>query len=73
MYKRKMNQVSVFDDPAMFGGIALNPENDWVKLAKLIPWWAFEEKICRAVSIEHRAAGGEFANGAWLIDHQGKL
>ena len=44
MYKRKMNQVSVFDDPAMFGGIALNPENDWVKLAKLIPWWAFEEK-----------------------------
>lgn len=44
MYKRKSNQVSVFDDPAMFGGIALNPDNDWVKLAKLIPWWAFEEK-----------------------------
>lgn len=44
MYKRKSNQVSIFDDPAMFGGIPLNPENEWVKLAKLIPWWVFEEK-----------------------------
>ena len=44
MYKRKLNQVSIFDNPAMFGGIALNPENEWVKLAKIIPWWVFEKK-----------------------------
>ena len=44
MYKRKLNQVSVFDNPAMFGGIALNPENEWVKLAAIIPWWVFEKK-----------------------------
>lgn len=44
MYKRRSNQISVFEDPAMFGGIPLNPENEWVKLAKLIPRWAFEEK-----------------------------
>ncbi len=44
MYKRKSNQVSIFDDSAMFGGIPLNPENEWVKPAKLIPWWVFEEK-----------------------------
>ena len=44
MYKRKLNQVSLFEDPAMFGGIALNPENEWVKLAGIIPWWAFEKK-----------------------------
>ena len=44
MYKRKLNQVSIFENPAMFGGIALNPENEWVKLAKLIPWWVFEKK-----------------------------
>ena len=44
MYKRKMNQVSIFENPAMFGGIALNPENEWVKLAKMIPWWVFEKK-----------------------------
>ena len=44
MYKRKLNQVSMFDNPAMFGGIALNPENEWVKLAGIIPWWVFEKK-----------------------------
>jgi hypothetical protein len=44
MYKRKLNQVSVFDNPAMFGGIALNPENEWVKLAAIIPWWVIEKK-----------------------------
>ena len=44
MYKRKLNQVSLFDNPAMFGGIALNPENEWVKLAGIIPWWVFEKK-----------------------------
>ena len=44
MYKRKLNQVSLFDNPALFGGIALNPENEWVKLAGIIPWWVFEKK-----------------------------
>ena len=44
MYKRKLNQVSIFENPAMFRGIALNPENEWVKLAKMIPWWVFEKK-----------------------------
>ena len=44
MYKRKLNQISVFENPAMFGGIALNPENEWVKLAGIIPWWVFEKK-----------------------------
>ena len=44
MYKRKLNQVDMFDNPAMFGGIALNPENEWVKLAGIIPWWVFEKK-----------------------------
>ena len=50
MYKQKLNHVTIFEDPAMFGGIALNPENDWVKLAKLIPWLAFEEKYAEQFS-----------------------
>ena len=44
MYKRKLNQVSLFENPAMFGGIALDPKNEWVKLAGIIPWWVFEKK-----------------------------
>ena len=50
MYKRKLNQVSIFENPAMFGGIALNPENEWVKLAKMIPWWVFEKKYAEQFS-----------------------
>ena len=50
MYKRKLNQVSMFDNPAMFGGIALNPENEWVKLAGIIPWWVFEKKYAEQFS-----------------------
>lgn len=44
VYKRKLYQVSVFENPEMFGGIALNPENEWVKLAGIIPWRVFEKK-----------------------------
>ena len=38
MYKRHLNQINLLDEPEYFGGIALDPDNEWVKLAKLIPW-----------------------------------
>ena len=44
MYKRYLNQISLLDEPEYFGGIALDKENEWVKLAKLIPWHEFEEE-----------------------------
>ncbi len=44
MYKRHLNQINLLDEPEYFGGIALDPENEWVKLAKLIPWHQFEEE-----------------------------
>ena len=60
MHKRKLNQVTIFEAPAMFGGISLNPENDWVKLAKMIPWWAFEEKYAAQFSSKPKSARGQF-------------
>ena len=42
MYKRHLNQISLLDEPEYFGGIALDKENEWVKIAKLIPWHEFE-------------------------------
>ena len=42
MYKRHLNQINLLDDPEYFGGIALDPDNEWVRLAKLIPWHEFE-------------------------------
>ena len=31
----------------MFGGLELDPENEWVKLSKIIPWWVFEEEYAK--------------------------
>lgn len=33
MYKRHLNQIDLLDEPEYFGGIALDPDNEWVKLA----------------------------------------
>lgn len=48
MYKRHLNQISLLDDPEMFDGIKLDKNNEWVKLAKIIPWSELEEIISRA-------------------------
>lgn len=42
MYKRHSSQMSLFDEPEMFGTLPLDPDNEWVKLSKLIPWAEFE-------------------------------
>ena len=47
MYKQRLNQVTIFEDPAMFDGISLNPNNARVKPTKLIPWWVLGEKYAR--------------------------
>ena len=50
MYKRHLNQINLLDEPEYFGGIALDPDNEWVKLAKLIPWHQFEEEYATTFS-----------------------
>ena len=42
MYKRHSSQMSMFDEPEMFGTLPLDPKNDWVRLSKIIPWAEFE-------------------------------
>ena len=42
MYKRHSSQMSLFDEPEMFGTLPLDPKNEWVKLSKIIPWAEFE-------------------------------
>ena len=48
MYKRHLNQINLLDEPEYFGGIALDPENEWIRLAKLIPWDEYEESYASA-------------------------
>ncbi len=45
MYKRHTGQLSLLDEPELFGTIPLNPKNEWVRLGKLIPW--MEERYAK--------------------------
>lgn len=42
MYKRHTGQVSMLEDPELFGSLPLDPENEWIKLSKLVPWHEFD-------------------------------
>ena len=42
MYKRHSSQMSLFDEPEMFGTLPLDPNNEWVKLSRIIPWAELE-------------------------------
>ena len=44
MYKRRGGQISIFEDETHFGGVRLDPSNQWVKLSKQIPWEAVENR-----------------------------
>lgn len=69
MYKRHAGQVSMLDKPEMFGGLPLNPQNEWVRLSHMVPWVAFEEKYAENFS-KHRsqpACPARMALGALLI------
>lgn len=44
MYKRHTGQVSMLEDPELFGSLPLDPNNRWIKLSKLVPWHEFDLK-----------------------------
>jgi hypothetical protein len=65
MYKRE-NQFKIEDFVFPYG--TLNPENDWVKLAGLIPWDRVEEKYAaRFVDNGHPAHPARIALGSLII------
>ena len=69
MYKRHLNQISLLDEPEYFGGIALDPDNEWVKLAKMIPWYRYEEEYasCFPSGTGQPACSFRMALGTLLI------
>ena len=52
MYKRHLNQIALLNEPEYFGGIGLDKDNAWVKLAKMIPWHEFESEYAEQFSGE---------------------
>jgi hypothetical protein len=44
MYKSRNGQQNLLEDVRVFGGVVLDSNNEWVRLAKYIPWDTFEEE-----------------------------
>jgi hypothetical protein len=47
VYRPESEQVSVFENERFFQFHGLNPDNDWVRLAKLIPWAELERRYAQ--------------------------
>ena len=47
MYQPQSDQMSVFENEHLFQLQGLNPDNDWVRLAKLIPWAELERRYAQ--------------------------
>jgi IS5 family transposase len=47
VYRPESEQVSVFENESFFQFHGLNPDNDWVRLAKLIPWAELERRYAQ--------------------------
>ena len=69
MYKRHTGQVSMLETPEMFGSLPLDPNNDWIKLSKLVPWREFDLKYAKNFRSKkgQRAIDSRMALGALLI------
>ena len=69
MYKRHTGQVSMLESPEMFGSLPLDPNNEWIKLSKLVPWREFDLKYAKNFRSKkgQRAIDSRMALGALLI------
>ena len=69
MYKRHTGQVSMLETPEMFGSLPLDPNNDWIKLSRLVPWREFDQKYAENFRSRkgQRAIDSRMALGALLI------
>ena len=69
MYKRHDGQISMLESPEMFGSLPLDPDNEWIKLSKLVPWREFDLKYADKFKSKkgQRAIDSRMALGALLI------
>jgi len=69
MYQPQSDQVSVFEDEALFEVRGLDPQNEWIKLAKLIPWAKIEQRYAQTFGSEvgNVAKSARMAIGSLII------
>lgn len=74
MYRPQSKQVSVFENESFFRFQGLNPDNDWVRLSRLIPWAELERHYSQTFDSKLGNAGkpARMALGALIIkEHMG--
>jgi hypothetical protein len=69
VYRPQSKQVSVFENENLFRFQGLNPDNDWVRLSRLIPWAELERRYSRTFDSKLGNAGkpARMALGALII------
>lgn len=69
MYKRHTGQVSMLENPKFFGSLPLDPNNEWIRLSKIVPWHEFDLKYRENFKSKkgQPACDSRMALGAMLI------
>jgi IS5 family transposase len=69
VYRPQSEQVSIFEDEKVFQFQGLDSTNDWVKLAKMIPWAELERRYAQTFTSEVGNVGksARMAIGALVI------
>ncbi|HHU01779.1 MAG TPA: transposase, partial [Christensenellaceae bacterium] len=69
MYRPASEQISVFENESFFQFQGLNSDNEWVRLAKLIPWAQIERRYARTFASKLGNVGkpARMAVGALII------
>lgn len=69
MYRPQSDQVSAFENENLFQLQGLNPDNDWVRLGKLIPWAELERRYAQTFDSKLGNVGkpARMALGALII------
>ena len=72
MYQPQSDQVSVFEDETLFEVRGLDPQNEWIKLAKLIPWAKVEQRYAKTFGSEvgNVAKSARMAIGSLIIKNR---
>lgn len=75
MYKHDQRQMAFYDEPLLFGGLPLNKENRWIRLAAQIPWARVEDEYRKQFTkqVGQAAKSVRFALGCLIVKEEMQL
>lgn len=70
MYKGRNGQINALESPIFFGGVKLDPSNQWVRLAEQTPWDYIEKQYAKSfegITTGNPAKSSRMAVGTLVI------